>query len=57
MRHFLRRRLGHAHSVLSRGVLACSLARALVGGAGAADGLATADRATVASAVDLAVIA
>ena len=56
MRHFLRRRLGHAHSVLSRGVLACSLARALIGGASAADGLATADRAAVASAVDLAVI-
>jgi hypothetical protein len=57
MRHFLRRRLGHTALPLSGGVLACALARALVGGAGAAQRLSTADRAAVTSAVDLATIA
>jgi predicted ABC-type transport system involved in lysophospholipase L1 biosynthesis ATPase subunit len=57
MRHFLRRRLGHTALPLSGGVLACALARALVGGAGAAQRLSTADRATVTGAVDLATIA
>ena len=57
MRHFLRRRLGHTALPLSGGVLACALARALVGGAGAAHRLPTANRATLAGAVDLAMIA
>jgi hypothetical protein len=42
---------------LSRGVLACPLGRSLVSGAGAAYRLPTADHPTVASAVDLAMIA
>jgi hypothetical protein len=57
MRHFLRRRLGQTELPLSRGVLVRAFARALVGGAGAAHRLSTADRATVSGAVDLATIA
>jgi hypothetical protein len=57
MRHFLRRELGQTELALSRGMLACAFARALVGGAGAANRLPTTDRAAVPGAVNLAVIA
>jgi hypothetical protein len=57
MRHFLIGKLGQTKLPLSRGVLACALGRPLVGGAGAAYRLPTADRPTVAGAIDLATIA
>ena len=57
MRHFLCGELGHAQSPLPRGVLAGPFSRTLVGSAGAAHRLSTADPATVTCAVDLATIA
>lgn len=57
MRHFLSGKLGQTKLSLSRGVLAGAFGRLLVGGAGAAYRLPTTDTPTVASAVDLAMIA
>lgn len=57
MRHFLSGKLGQPKLPLSRGMLAGALGRPLVGGAGAAYRLPTADHPTVASTIDLATIA